>query len=181
MAKATGKPLPKKSREAEAVLGDPARWFVQPGFPGLRVALIAGGVLALAALLAAVSLAREHHTAIAAATLYETLLHTGTGLVAVIAAAWLTQRGFNEPGLAAARILVPVGAFEFVSHLDIPIPSRIDEFVLAAAAYFGLLWGVFRLPKYETAVLAGSHFLLWLLIQIGTALNQLAHPAATAG
>ena len=72
------------------------------------------------------------------------------------------------------------GLKEFVSHLNVPIPGRFDELLLGALAYMLVLWGTFRLGRTSLAILAGSHFILWLIVYIGNMLYSQAQLASTA-
>ncbi len=104
-------------------------------------------------------------------TLYETLMHTGTGVAAVMVASLLTERRFSRFEQAAGRMFLAVSAFALVVNLNVPIPGRIDEFVLAAVAYAGVVWSFFRLPARETLILMACHFGLWLAVAAGGLLS----------
>lgn len=163
-----------RTAEAEA-LAHPERFLVQPGFPDAKVSLIAGGVLlVLAVILTAVRL-QEREILGSLHWAYEIVLHTGSGLVAALAAAQALGRRLNSPELAFARMSVPVAGAYLVWTLRLPLEGLVEETLLAMLIYVLLLWTVFRLPRYETAVLAGCHFLIWLVLQIG---NELAAAAS---
>ncbi|MBX3363182.1 MAG: hypothetical protein KF866_00325 [Phycisphaeraceae bacterium] len=173
---------PRRPRTAEAFAGDPKRWFVQPGFPGLRAGGAIAGVVAAGAL---ISKAATAETAPLLSTLHlfhQLLLHTLTGVLACIITARLTERGLNRPETAAVRMGIAVSAFYLIFGLDISIPGRVDEFLLASAAYVGVLFLCFRLPRRETGVLACCHFGFWLFVIVGDLLaNRVAGAGAAGG
>lgn len=113
-------------------------------------------------------------------TLYEGIVHTGTGVVAVLVASRFAERRVNRVELIAARMLVIVSAFLIVSNLNIPIPGRIDEFLLGAGAYYLALMLLFRLPRFETGLIGGIHFCLWVLMKIGAFMYEVNRAAPAA-
>lgn len=180
--KALGKPTLAQARakEAEAAAADPARWLIQPGFPQFRSAAIIAAVLGITATV--LSGVQAQYTGIweAVYALYQILLHTGTGLLACLIAARLSERGFNQPELAAARIAIAVSTFYLLRTARFPIPGPIEEILLAAAGYLGALFLVFRLPRFETGILAGAHGGIWLLTQIGGEIAAQIHRVAAS-
>jgi len=153
-----------KDKTPEAELGDPARWIIRPGFPSLRLSLIVGGALTLTAVIVSIVYAPDHWWIHAIDTLYQTVLTTLLGLVAVLSSAYFSERGFNEPPLALGRMLVPVAGAMLAMAL--PLLYGLD-FLLGAGVYVLLVGVWFRLPRFEVGVLTMSHFGLWLLVQLG--------------
>ncbi len=106
-------------------------------------------------------------------TIYWALLHTATGVGAIVMTAVLLGKAVGSFEGAAARMLLIVSLFLVVFSLDIPLtPTHIEETVLAAAAYFGGLVVAFRLAPRDAAVVAGAHFGLALLIGLGSTLSS---------
>jgi len=115
-------------------------------------------------------------------TLYEGVVHTGTGVVGALVAARFAERRVNRVDLIAARMLVLVAIFLMVKNTNIPIPGRIEEPLLAAGVYYLGLLLVFRLPRFETGLIGGAHFCLWVLSMLGQLMYGVnaAAPAAAA-
>lgn len=173
----------KPKVEVAEVETDGREEFVKEGWDNPVLLLVLGGISLLAALIATGVTAPDGSGAGAIAklvilTLYFTALHTGTGLVAVMLGALFTETRFSKASLAAPRMFLCVAIFEFISHLNVPVPGRFDELALAAMAYVLAMWGTFRLGRTPLAILAGSHFILWLLVHIGIVLYSQAHLAA---
>ncbi len=161
---------PKKAdRSGEAEFGDPSRWLVRPGFPSSRVSLIAGAALTLTAVIFAIANADDRWWLHGLVTLYATALSTLLGLFALVSASYFGERGLNEVPLGLARMLVPVGGAMVALSLALPYGLSI---LLAGGIYYVLLLLTFRLPRYESNILAISHFGLWLLVRIGVELGS---------
>ncbi|MBX3316899.1 MAG: hypothetical protein KF902_08575 [Phycisphaeraceae bacterium] len=154
--------------------------IVRPGFPGPNTLIISAAVLTLGAVGMAGYFAPSHAIARGLATLYDIAVHTGTGIVAVMMAAVFTERRFSEAKLAAARMFFAVSLMHAVVSSNIPIPTKIDEWVLGLSAYALALWGLFRLPRHELTVIGVTHAGLWLIVKFGAELNAfIASRAAT--
>lgn len=164
----------KRDRTREAALADPSRWLMRPGFPGARVSLIVGATLTVGAIVMAAIRAEEGAWLRGVWTLYEVALTTLLGLFALVSAAYFSERGLNEVPTALARVLVPTSAALLAFNLDIPIPTRSDEMLLAGAVYYAVALGVFRLPRFETNILCLGHFGLWLVVRMGIELGSRA-------
>lgn len=151
--------------------------FVLPMAGGWRLPAILGAVALVAALIFNGLNTPFRPVALAVVkTLYEALMHTGTGVAAVMVAALLTERRFSRFEEAAGRMFLAVAAFALVVNLNVPIPGRIDEFVLATVAYAGVVWSFFRLPVRETLILMACHFGLWLAVAAGGLLSGALKP-----
>lgn len=159
-------PAPAKPDEPE---------FVKPGGTP-RVLGIVGGVLAIAAVVAAVANADPRTTtggkvSLGLYTLYETLLHTGTGAVALWIVARLLRQAFNRVDLAVARMLVVVAAFHLVVNLRLPLgnetASRLLAWPLATGVYYLVLFGLFRRDRKETGMVLLAHLAVWGFVEIG--------------
>lgn len=138
--------------------------------------LIAGAVLTLAAMIVGGITAGQvggsgYVLLRVALVLYFVLLHSATGAGAVIASAWLTNHRLGSLEQAAVRMFVTVAAFVLIIQtpnfgLHVWVAGGL-RWIVAAAAYFGLLFVLFKRDRHESGVLAGSHAILWLLTSIG--------------
>jgi hypothetical protein len=184
------------------VLGEPSRpavitaapaalkdEFVKPAWPWedkfwaavgallLIAAMIASGINVLHAAEKAVTAPQRILNVLL--TLYNTLLHTGTGLAAVFATAMLLGQRVGRIETAAARMFAAVAAFEFLYNLKFTITTgKTEEAVLAAAAYLAVVATSFRLFKRDPFLyLIGLHFAIWLVVQVGMLLAAAARVA----
>lgn len=176
-------PIAREAAEADALtseqrdqlakmaqLSDPSNWFVQPGVPGVRASLFLGAFCAvLATWVAFVRTASPTPALYAFGVLYSIGFHTAGGVVAVRIAAAFSERGFNMPILAGARLLPAVAMFHLCLNLSLPIPFEIEEHALAFASYFFVAWAMFRLPRFELGLLCVSHLVVWVAMQIAVA------------
>ncbi len=167
-----GRPPPPPDRTHEARQSDPSRWLIKPGFPSAKVCLATASILTLGTVTFAVINAPQRGWLAGLFALYETLLVSLLGLFALASTAFFSERNLNEVPLGFARMLVPTSCAMLILRLDVPIPTRSDEALLAGAAYYLMAMLCLRLPRYETRVLALSHFLLWLLVRIGIELGS---------
>lgn len=115
-------------------------------------------------------------------TIYWAMLHTATGVGAIVITALLLGRSIGSFEGAAARMLLVVSLFLVVFSLDIPLsPTPIEETALAAAAYFGGLIVAFRLAPRDAAVVGGMHFGLALLVGLGSMLTSFIQAGSVLG
>lgn len=111
--------------------------------------------------------------------LYWAAVHTATGLGAVVASALLLGRPVGPFESAGARMFMAVSVFLVVFSLEIPLTGgKLEEVLLGAAAYFGVVVVAFRLSARDAAVVGGAHFGLALLVALG---NLLAGVISSAG
>lgn len=129
--------------------------------------IIGGVLLVLAVVVTSIATKSSRPLIPPLITLYEGIVHTGTGVVAVLVAARFAERRVNRVDLIAARMLVLVSIFLAIKNTNIPIPGRIEEPLVAAAVYYGVLLVLFRLPRFETGLIGGTHFCLWVLSMLG--------------
>lgn len=164
--------------------------FVRAGLGGPKVWAIVGAVLLAAALIAVGVTSKQpasKTTASVFLTLYNVLLHTGTGVVAVWIASVLTERRLGRFELAAARMFTAVAALTFFYSLRVSLfsTSKFEQDMwsafLGAAGYVGAVAGLFRIWGPPLAFVIGSHLALWLLVQVGMLLSALATPLPPAG
>jgi len=152
--------------------------FVTPGRGSPRALAIAGGVLSVAAMIAAgMGVPPSGSTWLVIASvllvLYEVVLHTGTGLVAVAVAARISEEPFGGEEavqLAAARVFVAMAVFELVLHLVGMTPYRLVSILawpLAGAAYWLVVWLLFNKTKTVALVIVLAQVILWVLVRLG--------------
>jgi hypothetical protein len=175
-----------KPEQPVRVVADPPE-LIKPGLGGARVWGVVGAVLAVGALVATGVNAGDHHVARILLALYSVALHAGTGVVAVYVAAVLTERRVTRVELVAARMLTAVAAFSLVFHLRIdPFgesfkTGKLEETLLGAAVYLGVVAGLFRFQRFPFLYVVGSHFGLWLVVQLGMELSRFVAGGAKPG
>lgn len=167
----TPRPKPKQVPEHDLFAAHPDRWVVRSTMPGLQLCLIIAAGLLLATLLMIGVQGGPHPWLRGAMAVYSTIFHTATGVLAALILCVLVERGFNHPELVAARMLVASAVFHLGLTLQVPIPGRVDEYLLAAGLYGLMVWSLFRLPRQETGLLCAAHLSLWVLVQIGYSLE----------
>ena len=170
--RATGKAT--ASKPAAAATQETGPTFVRPsGRLDAQSIAIAAGVLTISAVIAAAltapARARQGFPD-AVLTLYLTMLHTATGVGALLLAAALRGERMGDVVLATARMGVAVAAFQLIFHLDIPVAGRTDETLMAMLAYAGLLMIQFRFDRERLVLVAGVHAAQWLAVYLVTVL-----------
>lgn len=175
-AKLAGEPVTPAVERPDLVAkgwGQPMYWAV--GGAAIMIgAMIATGVNAPNRVVPRVLLA-----------MYNILLHTGTGVVAVYLAAMLTETRVRFVESVAARMLVAVATLSLLFHLHLQIfPDKYEtpaeEMILGVAAYVLLVAASFSLWKrIPLAYVIGCHFALWLVVQLGLMLATLVAASST--
>jgi hypothetical protein len=161
--------------------------FVQPGLGSPRQWMIVGIVLLFCAMIAAAVNSPAGLPATQAAyrvmlTVYNTLMNTGMGVVALFIAARLLERPFGSVELAAGRMFAAVAAFMLIMSLSLRLTGVgfLDEVAglgLAAAAYLLLVAWTFKLwSRVPLIYVAGAHLMLWLVMLVGMALSAEIKP-----
>ena len=145
-----------------------------------RVPTVIGCLLLITAAIFSGVYAEHSYWAYVLRTVYWAALHTATGVGAVVIAAILLGRKPGPLDGAAARMFMVVTMFLVIFSLDIPIPTRIEETLLAAAAYFGGLVVAFKLAPKDAAVVGGAHFGLALLVALGSTLSAVISAGGVA-
>lgn len=160
--------------------------FVKPGFGEPKHLAVLGGVLLVIAMIATAVNAPNSVAFRVLLALYNTLVHTGTGVVAVYIAARLSERSFTRVELVAARMLVAVAALAVVMSLELPLTgygwlNQLIGAALGVGAYVLLVAGSFRLwDRTPLTYVVGFHALLWLIVQVGMALAERVSNAPVA-
>jgi hypothetical protein len=172
-------PRPEERNAAEREEAPAGEELVQSGFAEARVWAIVGAVLLISAMIAAAVNAPDRHVARVLLTLYNALLHTGTGVVALFIAAVLTERRLGSFELAAARMFTAVAAFSLLFNLHLNLIGenwahwKVEELLLASVAYVLIVASTFRLWQLRNlAYVVGSHFFLWLVVYVGMLLAR---------
>lgn len=160
----------EKPKEDEPVFSAPGRGSVQ-------TLAIAGGVLAVAAMVfAGLNAAPPRFMPVLASVLlclYETMLHTGTGVVAVLIAARVVELKPGRLDLAAARIFVAFAAFQLIHSItfsEYRLLVTLLMYPVALAAYWGLVMFLFRKPRMTAVTVMVAHFVLWFAVELGMGL-----------
>lgn len=172
--------------------GDAAEPFVTPGRGTPKALVIAGAVVTVAAMVAAgmgVPVGQSGWVVVAAVllVLYEVVVHTGTGLVAVAAAARISEERFGGEEavpLAAARVFLAMAVFELVLNL-VAFTPYVGPWIappVAVAAYWLVVWGLFNKTRTVALVIVLTQVILWVLVRMGMELGAWYHavPAAAA-
>jgi ribosomal protein S27AE len=161
--------------------------FVVPGRGGPQVLATAGVFLTLGALVFSGVNAQAGGAWVTAGTvaltLYNIALHTCTGVAAVAVAARLAEQAFGRFELAAARMFLAVALFHLVVSLRIPIHEGVAvvlKWAVAMGVYYLAVWLLFKKDRAGAAVIALSHFVLWVLLQLGAELSAWVAAAGKA-
>lgn len=179
---------PKRARRsitqpAEGQDAPPPTDFIQPTFGQPVHWAAVGGALLLVALIATAVNAPSRSVWRVLLMLYQALLHTGTGVVAVYIAAALLRQYVGRPDLAAARMFAAVAAFSCVFALNLRLTGvqGLDlsiKLAIALACYVLLIAATFNLwRRIPLAYVVGTHLCLWLLVYVA---NQLSAAVAVA-
>ncbi len=151
--------------------------IIKPGMPGANTLIIAGAMLTLAAATFTGYHAPNHAVARVLSTLYDIAVHSGTGVVALLIASIFTERKFNDIKLGAARMFFMVALLHAIVSTSVPIPTKIDEWILGLLAYVLMLWGLFRLPRHDLSIIGITHAGLYLIVKLGAELDVFAAAA----
>ena len=153
--------------------------YVTIGRGSPRPLAIAGGVLLVAAMITAAVYSPVKSVPVIAAIIglifFQAALYTGSGVVAVWAAARLAGQRFTHIDLVAARMFVAVALFQLVSHFvlipDYRTLSQIVMFVLAAGTYWLTIFFFFRKDHRETSVLLAFHVAAGAFVHFGVMIS----------
>lgn len=112
--------------------------------------------------------------------LYEIVLHTGTGMVAVFIACRIAELKPGNIELAAARMLVAFSTFQLIRSISFgtyPTLLLLLMYPLALAAYWGLIMLLFRKPRMLATTVLVAHAVLWIAVQAGMELSSYVRSA----
>jgi hypothetical protein len=184
---------PSAAATAVQLPSDTRPTFVRPGFGEPKHWAIAGAVLLVGAMIAAGvnapagggGLQIAYRVALA---LYETMIHTGTGVFALYLASKLVDNRFGEVELAASRMFAAVSAVAFLLHLKLSFFGgrfqQIDQIIvllLAIGGYVLIVATSFKLwDRTRLFYVVGFHAIFWLVVKMGMALQGLVAAASVA-
>jgi hypothetical protein len=159
-----------------------AKEFSTPGRGNVKLLLGIGGAITLGAMVMAGLHAPPGFRVVAAVilSLYEIILHTGTGMVAVLIAARIAELKPGNLELAAARMLAAFSSFQLIHSIsfgEYPTLVKLLMYPLALAAYFGLIMLLFRKPRAIVISVLVAHAVLWLAVEAGMELASYVHSA----
>lgn len=151
----------------------------RPGKIHAKHLAIAAGVGVIAAAVLAAVFADSKPFANAVATAYMTLLVSLLGLAGVAMAAALLSKPIGAIDHAASRMFFATALASFILHIKLNTPGRVLEITLAVAAYYLVVWGLFRLKPMHALAVSCCHATLGLLMYVGMALmNWASHVGA---
>jgi len=162
--------------------------FVQPGRLNAKVLTAIGGVLTIAGVVAAMyyaPVAQSFGPRLAAGVLvvYENLLHTGTGALAVAGTALALNYKVTRIDLVLARVFLAFAAMQVVSRCNVPIDQAHEvvkalavggRWIVALGAYWVALWALFRRSPLETSMIGAVHMVVILITQAASMLELAA-------
>jgi hypothetical protein len=144
------------------------------GRPGLLAAIGAGVTLA-AMIAAGANASRTGSPGVAFAlvllVVYQTVVHTGTGLVGLWLAARFVEHRLSRIDLCVARIALAWSVFQLVKALRVPIENSFAEaairFPIAIGCYWLMLFVLFRRSRQETSLILLFHFGAIMFVELG--------------
>lgn len=158
--------------------------FVQPKgritIPGVKAPAIAAAVLLLIAIVLAFT--RVQHGSIYAAlsVLYLGIMHSITGVGAVVVGTLDAKARFGSFAAAWARMFIAVSILLVVINLPLQGNARFLLAPIGAAVYALALYLLFRWNWRSVGIVAASHFALAMLLYIGEWLHAMVMRAGTS-
>lgn len=152
----------------------------EAGGPGPKTLMVIGTVLAIAAMVLTGMTAAKPSSAsfwyIAGqifVTAFTILLHTGTGVVAVLLAAKLLEQKIGRLDYAAGRMFVAVAAAWLGFSVEVPVPflGWVLKAFLAILAYAGCVLILFKADRRDVFTIGGLHMALIMFLQIGITIS----------
>ena len=166
--------------------------FVTPGGGSAKTWGVIGGILTVAAMIMAGINAPGTTGGFwiivgsAVLALYNIIIHTGTGLVALAIATRIVEERFGRVDLSLARMFAAISLFELIRNVRLPLGAQSLKvgaaYLLAAGAYYLAVWGLFRKGRTVTLLVMLLHIVLWVIFQFGMMLAAYvngAHATAT--
>jgi hypothetical protein len=133
-------------------------------------ALLLAGAMFVAGWFAPTGASAGTRAALVGRTALHALMHTGTGILAVVGAAFLLKNRLGRIDLAAARMFVAVSGFLLITGWRYQLDGAMEvvqwitemvKWVGAMGLYWVLAMGLFWKPPREVNMLAGLHFVLY--------------------
>ncbi|MDX2149049.1 MAG: hypothetical protein SFZ23_16170 [Planctomycetota bacterium] len=146
--------------------------IARPGVPNAQISAAIGLGVMLSAMIVAGVNARASIAAHVIVAGYQVLLHAATGVVAIYLVAKFHRLKLGAVELAAARMLLAVALFQLCFQLNFRLFSgKFEEVLAAAGAYFLATLLLFRQGSERTLHVGATHFVLWLLVWLGSMLQ----------
>lgn len=178
--------VPPRAAAAETVSPEPSVAeapgpvpFVRPGLGDARTIAIAGATVVIAASVLAWVQAPSRGWAFALQTLFLGAVHGASGAAAAAMVSAALERTLGKIELAAARMLLAVGAFLLIANAGLSMPW-IAVLLLGIAAYATVTMILFRWPPREWLLVAGVHGILWGVLMVSTHLQRLVTASVPA-
>lgn len=147
------------------------------GLDAPRVLFAAGGVIVVVAMVVSGWTAKSQNLAVACLTGYQTILHTITGVVALVVISLLHGRPVGSHEQGAARLFVAIGLFQSVMGLEFGVfDGKAEEFALGAAVYALAMMALFRMRFKVILEIIAVHLLIIGVMWLGTQLAIAAVP-----
>lgn len=133
-------------------------------------ALLLAGAMFVAGWFAPTGAGAGTRAALVGRTALQALMHTGTGIIAVVGAAFLLRNRLGRIDLAAARMFVAVSGFLLITGWRYQLDGAMEvvqwitelvKWVGAMGLYWLLAMVLFWKPPREVNMLAGLHFVLY--------------------
>lgn len=181
----TAAAVPRSGPVLEDAKGEVAPEFCTPRTPGVQVLLYFGAFMLVAAMIASGANGYGFWGSIGriVLTVWQSVVHTGTGVAAVALAAWLVQQRFGNVEFAVARMFVAFTTFSFIMQLQIPPPvvGEVLKVVLAGLVYWTGVLVLFGKSPRETSLVAMAHAGAWLFVEFGIRLAMWLPTGPTGG
>ncbi|MBU6414159.1 MAG: hypothetical protein KGS45_11875 [Planctomycetes bacterium] len=147
------------------------------GLDSPQVLFGAGAVIVLVAMIASGWTAKSQNLAVAFLAGYQAILHTITGVVALVVISLLQGRPVGSYEQGAARLLVAIALFQLVMGLELGLfDGKAEEFAIAAAVYAAAMMALFRLRFKVILEIVAVHLLIIGVMWLGTQIAIAAVP-----
>jgi hypothetical protein len=147
------------------------------GLDAPKVLFAVGGVIVLIAMIASGLTAKSQNLAVACLAGYQTILHTITGVVALVVISLLHGRPVGSYEQGAARLFVAIGLFQLVMGLEFGLfDGKAEEFAIGAVVYALAMMALFRMRFKVILEIIAVHLLIIGVMWLGTQLAIAAVP-----
>ncbi len=179
-ANAPGRRAATTRTEAVIPAGQRIEPFVLSGRGEPAIIAAVGGGVTVGAMIAVAMIEPVGKFPLAVNAGLQVILQTFTGVIALGVASHLAGRPLGSVVLGFSRMLLAVASFVLLVSINIPLPGRFDEAVLAFCAYGGVLVFTGRRPVREWFPVVASHAILAVLLWAAFALHAWARVASHA-
>jgi len=150
---------------------------LRAGIDAPQVLFGAGGVILVIAMLVSGWTAKGQNLAVAVLTGYQTILHTITGVIALVLISLLQGRPVGSYEQGAARLFVAIGLFQLVLGMEFGLlEGKGEEFASAAVVYALTMMILFRMRFKTILEIIAIHMLIVGVMWLGTQLAIAAVP-----